>query len=277
MATDARDVLVTGGTGYIGQRLVSHLAARGHRVRVLARRTALARVPAMATAVEGDALDAASVASALRPGDTIVHLVGTPHPNPSKAAEFERVDLASIRATTEAARQVAPAHIVYVSVAHPAPMMHAYIAVRTAGEEAVSAVGCSATIVRPWYVLGPGHWWPVGTNPRLRNRANDSEDTRWRHAIGPRDRDRHGLDIGRRGRASAHIRRADPQRARHQGDGKKGKTLKCGMRRAECGARIAEFQSPESKAQRPKPEGVSDDASRDRQVLGRDHRATARR
>jgi uncharacterized protein YbjT (DUF2867 family) len=161
MATDARDVLVTGGTGYIGQRLVSHLAARGHRVRVLARRTARARVPAMATAVEGDALDAASVASALRPGDTIVHLVGTPHPNPRKAAEFERVDLASIRATTAAARQVAPAHIVYVSVAHPAPMMHAYIAVRTAGEEAVSAVGCSATIVRPWYVLGPGHWWPV--------------------------------------------------------------------------------------------------------------------
>jgi len=165
MSANARDVVVTGGTGYIGQRLVSHLASRGHRVRVLARRSALGRVPAAATAIDGDALDAASVASALRPGDTIVHLVGTPHPNPRKAAQFERVDLASIVATTTAARQVAPAHLIYVSVAHPAPVMQAYIAVRTRGEAAVTAIGCPATIVRPWYVLGPGHWWPVALIP----------------------------------------------------------------------------------------------------------------
>ena len=23
----------------------------------------------------------------------------------------------------------------------------------------------NATIVRPWYVLGPGHWWPYGLLP----------------------------------------------------------------------------------------------------------------
>ena len=63
MSANARDVVVTGGTGYIGQRLVSHLASRGHRVRVLARRSALGRVPAAATAIDGDALDAASVAA----------------------------------------------------------------------------------------------------------------------------------------------------------------------------------------------------------------------
>jgi nucleoside-diphosphate-sugar epimerase len=33
----ARDVFVTGGTGYIGQRLIPELLARGHRVRALAR------------------------------------------------------------------------------------------------------------------------------------------------------------------------------------------------------------------------------------------------
>jgi uncharacterized protein YbjT (DUF2867 family) len=92
--------------------------------------------------------------------DTIVHLVGTPHPSPSKAAEFQRVDLPSILASVEAARRAEAAHLVYVSVAHPAPVMHAYIEARSAGERAIADAGLTATILRPWYVLGPGHYWP---------------------------------------------------------------------------------------------------------------------
>jgi uncharacterized protein YbjT (DUF2867 family) len=90
-----------------------------------------------------------------------VHLVGTPHPNPSKAKEFETIDLASIRAVVEASRARAIAHLVYVSVAQPAPAMHAYVAMRAAGEAAVREAALTATFLRPWYVLGPGHWWPV--------------------------------------------------------------------------------------------------------------------
>jgi uncharacterized protein YbjT (DUF2867 family) len=94
-----------------------------------------------------------------------VHLVGTPHPSPAKAAEFRRVDLASIRATTTAATRAQAAHLVYVSVAHPAPMMQAYIEVRVEGEALVAATGIPATILRPWYVLGPGHRWPYALIP----------------------------------------------------------------------------------------------------------------
>jgi uncharacterized protein YbjT (DUF2867 family) len=90
-----------------------------------------------------------------------VHLVGTPHPNSYKAAEYERVDLASVRASVAAAKRKAVAHLVYVSVAHPAPAMHAYVAARVAGEAAIVDAGLTATILRPWYVLGPGHWWPA--------------------------------------------------------------------------------------------------------------------
>jgi uncharacterized protein YbjT (DUF2867 family) len=155
------DVLITGGTGYMGTRLARAAGARGHRVRVLTRPSSTHRVPAGAEPVVGDALDAASVRRALRPGDTIVHLVGTPNPSPRKAAEFERVDLASIRATVAAAQETDVAHLIYVSVAHPAPVMKAYIAARSAGEAAIAAAGLRATVLRPWYVLGPGHWWPV--------------------------------------------------------------------------------------------------------------------
>jgi uncharacterized protein YbjT (DUF2867 family) len=155
------DVLVTGGTGYMGSRLISTLVARGHRVRALARQTSLGRVPDGATPVVGDALDAESVAAALRSGDTVVHLVGTPHPNPSKAKQFEQIDLVSIRASVAAAKRVGIAQLVYVSVAQPAPIMRAYLAVRAAGERMIKEAGLTATVLRPWYVLGPGHRWPM--------------------------------------------------------------------------------------------------------------------
>jgi uncharacterized protein YbjT (DUF2867 family) len=159
------DILVTGGTGYIGAHLVPVLVAHGHRVRVLAREQSAGRVAAGATTVIGDALDEVSVQSALKPGDTLIHLVGTPHPNPSKADQFEKVDLVSIRATVAAATNAAIFHLVYVSVAQPAPVMRAYLWVRTLGETMIHEAGLTATILRPWYVLGPGRGWPVLIKP----------------------------------------------------------------------------------------------------------------
>jgi uncharacterized protein YbjT (DUF2867 family) len=158
-------VFVTGGTGYIGRALVDALLARGHAVVVLTRSESERKVPAGARGVLGNALDAASFADAIPRDATVVHLVGTPHPSPAKAAEFERVDLPSIRATVAAAVQARARHLVYVSVAHPAPVMRAYIAVRREGEALVATSGIPATILRPWYVLGPGHRWPYMLMP----------------------------------------------------------------------------------------------------------------
>ena len=164
MAT-LRPVFVTGGTGYLGVPLIEALLARGHPVHALVRAGSETRLPRGAVAVTGDALDAASFAAAVPARATIVHLVGTPHPNPSKAAEFLRVDLGSIRASASAGERAGASHLVYVSVAHPAPLMHAYIAARVEGEANVAATGIPATILRPWYVLGPGHRWPVVLAP----------------------------------------------------------------------------------------------------------------
>ena len=159
-AASPLDVLVTGGTGYVGRPLAASLVERGHRVRVLCRPESLDRVAPGAEPVLGDALSATSIAAAAVDGGTLVHLVGTPHPSPAKAVAFESVDLASIRASVAASRAAGIAHLVYVSVAHPAPVMQAYVEARTRGEEAIAASGLTATILRPWYVLGPGHRWP---------------------------------------------------------------------------------------------------------------------
>lgn len=158
-------VLVTGGSGYIGRPLIEMLIARKHEVHALVREGRENAIPAGAAPVIGSALDAETFAYAMPHGATLVHLVGTPHPNPSKAAEFERVDLGSIRASAVAAVAANAAHIVYVSVARPAPLMRSYIAARERGEAAVAATGILHTFVRPWYVLGPGHYWPYALVP----------------------------------------------------------------------------------------------------------------
>ena len=118
-----------------------------------------------AEVVRGDPFSTDQLAAVLSPGDTLVHLIGTPRPSPAKAQQFLDVDLASIRAAAAAAQQARIGHIVYVSVAHPAPVMKAYIDARTQGEALVRETGIPATILRPWYVLGPGHWWPYALLP----------------------------------------------------------------------------------------------------------------
>jgi nucleoside-diphosphate-sugar epimerase len=116
-AGQPRGVFLTGATGYIGLALVVALLERGHRARALVREQSRARLPVGAEPIIGDALRASTFSAALRPEETVVHLVGTPHPNPRKAAEFERIDLASILATVEAARSAGVTQLVYLSVA----------------------------------------------------------------------------------------------------------------------------------------------------------------
>ncbi|MGH7675554.1 MAG: SDR family oxidoreductase [Gemmatimonadales bacterium] len=153
-------VFLTGGTGYLGARIAERLVARGHEVRALARPGSEGRLPPGCRVVPGDALDYRTYAAQVAPCDTLVHLVGVSHPGPAKAALFRTVDVASVREALAAAG-LGVRHFVYVSVAQPAPIMTAYWTARAEAEELIRANGLDATILRPWYVLGPGHWWPV--------------------------------------------------------------------------------------------------------------------
>jgi uncharacterized protein YbjT (DUF2867 family) len=87
-----------------------------------------------------------------------------------KGSQFRAVDRISGLASIEAARQAGVSHVVYVSVAHPAPIMKDYIAVRGECEDRLRASGLRATILRPWDILGPGHWWPMLPLCRLMER-----------------------------------------------------------------------------------------------------------
>ena len=153
-------IFVTGGTGYIGRRLIPLLVARGHQVKAVVRPGSANKLPAGVTAITADPLLADSYTESVRGCDTFIHLIGVPHPSPAKAAQFRTIDLPSVQVAAKAGRDAGIRHFIYLSVAQPAPMMKVFVAVRAEGETLIRATGMQATFVRPWYVLGPSHRWP---------------------------------------------------------------------------------------------------------------------
>ena len=85
-------VFITGGTGYIGSRLIPSLLERGHGVTGLVRGKSRNMCLPRCHAVSGDALHRSSYAHAIQPSDTFVPLVGVAHPSPSKAKLFKEID-----------------------------------------------------------------------------------------------------------------------------------------------------------------------------------------
>jgi uncharacterized protein YbjT (DUF2867 family) len=160
-----RTVFVTGGTGFMGRSLIMELVRRKYMVHALARHGSEHKLPHGCKVIPGDALDKNSFAPQIPPAETFVQLIGVTHPNPAKKEEFRAVDLGSARAAIAAAREASIRHFVYVSVAQPAPVMKFYIEVRAEAEKMIRETGMNATILRPWYVLGPGRRWPVVLKP----------------------------------------------------------------------------------------------------------------
>jgi uncharacterized protein YbjT (DUF2867 family) len=158
-------IFITGGTGYIGSHLIPLLTARHHSIRALVREGSESKLPAGCTPVLGNALETATFADKVAGADVFIQLVGVARPTPSKAKQFRTIDLGSMRASVTSAVQGAIQHFIYVSVAQPAPVMKAYIKARAEAETLLIQSKLNCTILRPWYVLGPGHRWPYTLIP----------------------------------------------------------------------------------------------------------------
>jgi dihydroflavonol-4-reductase len=107
-------VLVTGGTGFIGQHLVSALAAREHKVRVLDRRPPVCAVPDVEY-VSGSVLDSALVDDTLRDIDEVYHLAGLPGMWLPQKSDFHAVNFQGTEVVIAAARKRGTARFLHCS------------------------------------------------------------------------------------------------------------------------------------------------------------------
>ncbi|MBC7829231.1 MAG: NAD(P)H-binding protein [Chitinophagaceae bacterium] len=160
-------IFITGGTGYIGSRLIKFLQQKGdYHIKALIRQGSAHKLPAGCESIVGNALNAETFSNYIRPATIFVHLIGVAHPSPSKKQQFRQVDLVSVKQAALAAIEQGIEHFIYLSVAqHPTEIMKDYQAVRASGEALLVKAGIPCSFIRPWYVLGPGHWWPLLLKP----------------------------------------------------------------------------------------------------------------
>lgn len=157
-----KTVFITGGTGYIGTRLIKQLTGRGHEVIALVRKESAGKLPREAKSVIADPFDSLSFQNAIPENSVFIQLLGVPHPSPKKKELFRKIDLASVKASADAAAHASVSHFIYVSVSMSSTrIMKDYQDVRKEGEAYSISKNLNCSFVRPWYVLGPGHWWPV--------------------------------------------------------------------------------------------------------------------
>ena len=157
-----KTVFITGATGYIGKRLTKQLLQRGHRVIALVRKGSENKIVAGAETVVADPFDSVSFYSFIPKSSVFVQLLGVSNPSPKKAKQFKEIDLRSVKASADAAVIAEASHFIYISVSMaPSKLMAEYQAVRKGGEEYCKCKELNCTFIRPWYVLGPGHYWPV--------------------------------------------------------------------------------------------------------------------
>ncbi len=107
-------VLVTGGTGFIGQHLVAALVARDRKVRVLDRRSPLCASPGVEY-VSGSVLDSGLVDESLRGIDEVYHLAGLPGMWLPKKSDFHAVNFQGTEVVIAAARRRGVARFLHCS------------------------------------------------------------------------------------------------------------------------------------------------------------------
>jgi nucleoside-diphosphate-sugar epimerase len=162
------NIFITGGTGYMGTRLIKALHNKEYNIRALVRKGSENKLPQGCEMITGNALDASSYQNNILPASTFVHLIGVAHPSPSKKEQFKTIDLVSIQQAVKAATYAQVDHFIYLSVSqYPTKIMKDFQQVRAEGEKLLLQTNFKTSFIRPWYVLGPGHWWPILLKPFL--------------------------------------------------------------------------------------------------------------
>jgi uncharacterized protein YbjT (DUF2867 family) len=149
-------ILVTGGTGFVGPKVVHALRARELPVRAIARKPEREETLRAwgVDVVQGDMTDAESLRRAADGADTIVHLVAI---RQGKAQQFERIMIEGTRNLLGAARDAGARRFVLMSAlgtSEETKDLVPYFHAKWTEEQDVKASGIDHVIFRPSFIFG---------------------------------------------------------------------------------------------------------------------------
>jgi len=152
------NILVAGGTGFIGTALVDELLDRDHEVTVLARDPDEADLPAAVERARGDVTAYDSIESAFEGQDVVVNLVAlSPLFKPTGGKSHTEVHLGGTQNVVEAAESHGVRKIVQMSALGADPSGPTeYIRAKGQAERVVEDSELAHTVVRPSVVFGEG-------------------------------------------------------------------------------------------------------------------------
>jgi len=146
------NVLVTGGTGFVGPHVVRAIADAGHDVRALVRDSSRSRELPAQPAV-GDMADAASLARAVEGVETVVHLVAI---RQGREEQFRRVMEQGTRDLVAAANDAGVKRFILMSAlgtSEDTKDLVPYYHAKWQMEQAVEGSGIDYVIFRPSFVF----------------------------------------------------------------------------------------------------------------------------
>lgn len=158
---DDGTVLVLGGTGFVGRRVVKALTAAGFPVRCLVRDPARADDVAGkgVEVVRGDMLDAAAVSAAARQVRAVIVCVHTVSPQPARQAGHDFIDVeeAGVGNIVAACHANEVSRLLYVtSIGVAADARSSWTRGRARIEELLFSSGLDVTVLRPGMIVGHG-------------------------------------------------------------------------------------------------------------------------
>lgn len=146
--------LLTGGTGYVGGRLLDELERRGVPLRCLARRPEhlLPRVSATTEVVSGDVFDRDSLASAMEGVDTAYYMIHSM----ADSGDFEYKDRRAAELFSEVARQTGVRRIIYLGGLGSGPGLSAHLRSRQEVGAVLGRSGVTTIELRAGIIIGSG-------------------------------------------------------------------------------------------------------------------------
>ena len=157
MPNHMKNILILGGTGFVGRHLCEKLHRQGWRITVPTRRlanaTAVQHLPRV-TVMQADVHDPAQLTTLVKGHDAVVNLVAILHGN---EVAFERAHVTLPRTLAKACQDSGVRRLVHISALGASlDGPSRYLRSKARGEEVLRGAGLDLTILRPSVIFGAG-------------------------------------------------------------------------------------------------------------------------